>query len=104
MQITKEIISETITKLSSALDDELYGKEEQALEEYWHFEWDDEESLVHNTYNFHDLLKLYGSFCRRWEVRHNGSCCVVERVRDKYLIPKIQDFTISFEAHLKGPA
>ena len=45
-----------------------------------------------NLYKFSDALEMYKSRCRRWEEHHNGSSCVVERVRDKYLMPKIKDF------------
>lgn len=65
---------------------------QQDLEQYWHFEWDDSASLEKNIYSFHSMLDLYGSFCRRWEEAHNGCCCVVERVRDTYLMPKIREF------------
>jgi len=62
------------------------------LEQRWHFEWDITASLGWNAYKFHKMLNLYGSSCRRWEETHNGSCCVVERVRDTYLMPKIDAF------------
>lgn len=91
-EVTKEDIGKVITSIASAFDAELYGKTESELEEYWFFKFDREELLERNIYNFYDMLKLYGNFCRRWEEHHNGSCCVVERVRDKYLMPKIKQF------------
>ena len=91
-EVTDKEIGAVITALSNAFDDDLYSKSNSELEQYWHFVWDDKLSLEVNTYHFHDLLKLYGSFCRRWEEKHNGSVCVVERVRDKYLMPKIREF------------
>ena len=91
-EVTEKGIGKVITALSQSFDDELYSKEAAELEEYWFFAWDDKFSLEVNTYHFYDLLKLYGSFCRRWEEKHNGSMCVVERVRDKYLMPKIREF------------
>lgn len=91
-EVTEKEIGAVITALSQSFDDELYSKEAAELEGYWFFSWDDKLSLEVNTYHFHDLLKLYGSFCRRWEEKHNGSVCVVERVRDKYLMPKIREF------------
>ena len=63
------------------------------LEQHWHFAWNASASLEWNLYQFHEMLRLYGSFCRRWEEMHNGSCCVVERVRDIDLMPKIREFT-----------
>jgi len=92
-ETTKEDIGNMITTMAKSFEDELYGTEQEQLDaEYWHFKWDDSASLEWNVYQFHDLLKLYGSFCRRWEEHHSGSCCVVERVRDKYLMPKIRAF------------
>jgi hypothetical protein len=41
---------------------------------------------------FYDMLRLYAGQCRRWEEHHNGSCCVVERVRDTYIMPKVREF------------
>ena len=91
-EVTEKDLGDLITTMSKSFDDELYGKEAAELEEYWHFRWNEKSSLEVNTYRFHDALKLYGNFCRRWEEKHNGSLCVVERVRDKYLMPKIREF------------
>ncbi len=76
----------------------LRAMEQSDLEQYWHFVWDDSASLEWNLYKFHQALGLYGRFCRRWEETHNGSCCVVERVRDTYLMPKIREFTAMIES------
>jgi hypothetical protein len=62
------------------------------LEAHWHFRWDETVPVPVNLYRFHRMLDLYGNFCRRWEEMHNGSACVVERVRDRYLMPKIRAF------------
>ena len=62
------------------------------LERYWFFSYDKAASLEWNTYQFNKMLDLYSSKCRRWEEMHNGSCCVVERVRDRYLMPKIKEW------------
>lgn len=91
-EITKEDIKSCIEKMGTAFSKELFDKTQSELEEYWHFKFDDTASMERNLYKFHDLLKLYGSFCRQWEEHHNGCMCVVERVRDKYLMPKIKDF------------
>ena len=96
MPTTKEVFAETITKIAETFEFDLYEKEKHELEGYWHFKWDDQESIEWNVYQFHDLLGLYGSFCRRWEEKHNDSCCVVERVRDQYLWPKISAFVARF--------
>ena len=63
---------------------ELRAMQQSDLEQYWHFAWNASASLEWNLYEFHKMLRLYGNFCRRWEEVHNGSCCVVERVRDTY--------------------
>lgn len=100
-KITDETLKQVITSLDDVFDKELFAVPANKLEEnYYHFKWDPMETAEWNTYKFHDLLKLYGSFCRRWEEHHNGSCCVVERVRDKYLMPKIRDFISDLKRHI----
>jgi hypothetical protein len=64
------------------------------LERYWYY---DSEKLKHLTeearmYEFMQHIDMYRRQCRRWEEIHNGSSSVVERVRDKYLMPKIKEF------------
>ena len=88
----KDAIRETITTLANSLEHELYALSEEELYAQWYFKWDDNASLTWNIYQFNDILGLHKSRCRRWEEHHNGSCCVVERVRDKYLMPRIRDF------------
>ncbi|WP_162651536.1 hypothetical protein [Lentilitoribacter sp. Alg239-R112] len=85
-------ISSVLTGLAKAFDDELENETEEDLEKSWFFKFDETAKPHVNLYNFYDMLKLYGSHCRRWEEKHNGSMCVVERVRDKYLLPKIKEF------------
>ena len=89
-------IGNILTSLDLSFSNELFAKTEEELEGHWYFKWDKTQDIVWNTYQFFDLLELYISFCRRWEEHHNGSCCVVERVRDKYTIPKIKLFWKSF--------
>lgn len=86
------MINEIIKKIAKTFDEELYQKSEDQLEEYWFFKWDETKSTEWNTYKFFDLLEIYKGQCRRWEEKHNGIVCVVERVRDKYLMPKIKEF------------
>lgn len=85
-------IKNAIEALSQSFDDELFSKKESELEEYWFFVWDENVSIPQNLYEFWDMLSLYENHCRRWEEKHNGSICIVERVRDKYLMPKINEF------------
>ena len=92
MEATKESIGAVLQGILAHGEDELQQMQQEDLEQYWHFVWNDSHSVEWNIYQFHDLLKLYGSFCRRWEEKHNGSMCVVERVRDTYLMPKIREF------------
>ena len=92
MEVTEKAIADVITTLSQRFDNDLFQKSQAELEESWFFKWDDSKSLELNTYRFHDMLELYESLCRRWEEKHNGSCCIVERVRDKYSMPKIKQF------------
>ena len=94
-EINKDVIAKTITSLAATFDRELYGKTKEQLETYWMFEFDPSKTVASNLYTFHERLKLYGGFCRRWEEHHHGSCCVVERVRDQYLWPKIEQFMCS---------
>lgn len=92
MATTKDI-GEMIKSLNATFDEELYSTPEDQLEkEYYHFNWENDRSILWNIYQFSDSLELYKRFCRRWEEKHNGSCCVVERVRDTYLMPKIKEF------------
>lgn len=91
-QATDEVIAETITSLAKHFDDELYALSESQLAEQWYFRWDAHKSVVWNLYVFSDMLEMHKRRCRRWEEHHNGSVCVVERVRDKYLMPRIKAF------------
>lgn len=84
-----EAIEQVITGLVDAFAEELYSKTQDELEEYWFFKWDDSKSLEGNLYEFYNMLSLYASQCERWEGKHFGSICIVERVRDKYIMPKI---------------
>jgi len=64
------------------------------LEKYWFFSWNDDESISYNIYKFNYFLEIYSGRCREWEETHNGYECVVERVRDEYILPKCRDFEI----------
>ena len=86
-----------INLIDKNLDDELFRKTEEQLDSYWHFKWDSTKTLEQQIYIFHERLALYGRFCRRWEEKTNGSLSVVDRVRDKYLMPKIVNFAKQVE-------
>lgn len=100
MAVTKEALDSVITGIFASAQDELRSMKKEDLEGRWFFRWDDAATLEWNVYQFHRMLDLYCGFCRRWEEMHNGSCCVVERVRDTYLMPKIREFT----AQLRAPS
>lgn len=92
-----EDIKETITQMADKFNEELYSKKQEELEQYWHFDFEkvankDYALSYYDYYNFFKALEMYSSFCRRWEQHHNGFVCVVERVRDTYLIPKIKKY------------
>ena len=89
---TLEGIGDVLTALATSFDEALAAKQEYDLERYFSWNWDDEKSVEWNTYEFYERLGLYNRFCRRWEEPKSGSCCIVERVRDKYLMPKIRYF------------
>lgn len=92
MNLKHRQIAAVLNGILAGGEAELQRMEQPDLEKYWHFRWDDTASLEWNIYKFHTMLGLYGRFCRRWEEKHNGTCCVVERVRDTYLMPKIREF------------
>ena len=66
----------------------------EELERFWFFKYDAELNPATNLYVFIGMLDLYKRKCRQWEETHNGSACVVERVRDTYLMPKIKQFLL----------
>lgn len=91
-KVTEEDIGNTLTSLAEVFREDLLNHTKEGLEDYWHFKYNPELPLERNLYHFCDRLELYHSFCRQWEEAKNGSCCVVERVRDQYLMPKIRQF------------
>jgi hypothetical protein len=94
-------IKTVIETISDSFDRGLFAKSREELEDYYHFRWMYNRSLRSNTYEFWDLLSLYGRQCRRWEEHHHGCICVVERVRDQYLLPKIDEFLALVRARIQ---
>ncbi len=92
MEATKKEIGDVLTGMMSQFNADLFALSEAELETRWYYRYEPEASVAWNIYQFNKCLDLYSSSCRRWEEHHNGICCVVERVRDKYLMPKIKDF------------
>lgn len=100
--VTPSEIEAVLTAMAQSLQAELANLPENDLESYWHFKWDDTASLEWNLYKFTSALELFKKACRRWEDAHSDECCVVERVRDKYLMPKIREFTAEMRARVSG--
>ena len=103
-EVTKGDIGEVLTGLTDGFNAQLFALTEEGLEEHWHFVYDPKKRFDLTLYDFIDMMDLYSNFCRRWEEHHNGICCVVERVRDKYVMPKIWEFILSVKAAAEGEA
>lgn len=97
-EITQDDIGAVLMGMLRRFDDEYQTMSEADLEKRWYFRWESGSSVAWNIYQFHGCLTLYASSCRRWEEIHNGYTCVVERVRDKYLMPKIKEFEQALRA------
>lgn len=92
MSVTEEDIGNAFAGIRQRMDAEYAAMSQADLERKWHFRFDPEKSLTLTLYEFNDALDSYRWSCRRWEEMHNGMTCVVERVRDTYLLPKIREF------------
>jgi hypothetical protein len=62
------------------------------LEKQWYFFYNKLRTKDQNVYDFHRALADYTRTCRDWETHHHGMECVIERVRDQYLMPRIKAF------------
>ena len=96
---TKEQIGDVLTAIVATADAELMALEEAELAAQWYWRWEECRGIEWNTYKFSDALEMHKRQCRRWEERHNGSCCVVERVRDKYVMPRVREFLAALATH-----
>lgn len=96
--LTKDAVATVLQGIVSGYQEELKALSQADLEKYWFFTYDPAASKAWNLYQFHSLLDLYRKHCRAWEELHHGSCCVVERVRDQYLMPKITQFLADLSA------
>lgn len=90
--IDKKFIGKVCKDIIQKDNEELFAKKQEELEEYWHYRFNKTGNIEWSYYEFFKALDLYKHYCTRWEEHHNGSVCVVERVRDKYLLPKINKF------------
>ena len=101
MNVTKEHIEEVLTALSDRANSELLALSADEIAAKWHWNWDDGSSIEWNTYHFSRELEAYKRRCRKWEEHHNGPCCVVERVRDKYVMPRVREFIKELQRKLE---
>lgn len=93
-----EGIAQVFTGILSQAKAELEAIEDPALlEKFWYYRHDATKPTSWLMYEFYTCLDIYKSKCRDWETMKNGSCCVVERVRDQYLMPKIKQFLKDIE-------
>ncbi len=99
MEPTKEQIGDVITALVKGADNELLALAETEIAGQWWWRWEEGQSIEWNTYKFSDALEMHKRRCRRWEEHHNGHGCVVERVRDKYVMPRVREFLAAVAAH-----
>jgi len=92
-EVTTEALEAVFTNIMQSQQAELAAITDPAeLERFWYFKYDKARSGAANLYEFTEMLDLYRRKCRSWEEQHNGISCVVERVRDQYLWPKLQQF------------
>lgn len=92
-------IGQVITELTTRFDAELIAKSAEEIAAEWYFSWEENSGVVWNTYKFSDILESHKRRWRRWEEHHNGSCCIVERVRDKYVMARVREFLAALAAH-----
>lgn len=94
-QITNTDIRMVMTALARHEDEKIAAMAQEELEQYWHFGYNPGSSPASNLYAFFQALQMYQRICRRWEEHHYGHQCVVERVRDTYLMPKLRAFLMA---------
>jgi len=91
MDIDKHL-PEMMASIVRRANEELCALSEDELRKEWYFEYSSDASPERNLYEFSKMLDMHKRRCRQWEEHHHGSSCVVERVRDKYLMPRIREF------------
>ena len=98
--MNKNTIQDVLLLMQTRIENDIKNEKEEDLEKHWRYKWDNINSIEENMYNFYDMLDLYSSHCKHWEEIHNGMCCLVERVRDKYIFPKIKLFIKDLQNNL----
>lgn len=91
-KVKMSVIKEVCNSIIESDKNELYKKTQEELEYYWYFKFNNNISNECNLYEFIKMIELYKSYCIKWEEYHNDHVCIVERVREKYLMPKINAF------------
>ena len=100
MTVTSEGLAAFAQEIVARHTRELLETPEAELSRRWRFSWDEKASIEWNIYKFSDALEMFKRDCRQWETHHNGYLCVVERVRDKYLMPRIKEFKATLASKL----
>lgn len=99
MNVTKEEIGKALDGMAKTFTDELLGLSAEEIAAEWYWSWDEYQNAEWNTYQFSDILELHKRRWSRWEEHHNGHVCVVERVRDKYVMPRVSEFLAALAAN-----
>lgn len=95
---TQADINNVLPEMLKGINEEILATPEAELPNRFYFSYRPHESKTWNLYRFSKALEHYKRDCRKWEEHHNGGGCLVERVRDKYLLPKIKEFQANYEA------
>ncbi|WP_231365803.1 MULTISPECIES: hypothetical protein [unclassified Thioalkalivibrio] len=92
-------IKAVMEDLADSFDKDLLALSAEEIAAEWYWSWDAGQSVEWNTYQFSDILELHKRRWRRWEEHHNGSVMVVERVRDRYVMPRVREFLAALAKH-----
>ncbi len=93
---------EVLNKIVSSSESKLRAMSAEEIAAEWWWQWDKKRGVEWNTYAFCKVLEMHKERWRRWKEMHNGSCCVVERVRDKYVMPRVREFLAALDVHRGG--
>ena len=99
MSATNDDVKTVLLSLAKSFTEDLLSLSADEIAAEWYWRWEEDRSQEWNTYQFCDAINMHKRRCRRWEEHHNGSCCVVERVRDKYVMPRIREFLAALASH-----
>lgn len=97
----KDILSQVTSKIDQDYREEIQVSSEDQIRNKWFFRYEPDLSREQNLYHFFQMMELYNKMVRDWEKMHNGYQLVTERVRDKYLMPRIRDFIKDLEKNAK---